>query len=264
MFTQGGEEQQGAAAGMVSFTLGKIFKEGHEITANLMLIMVFGHLAGVAMESWLHKENLPLSMVTGMKDAPEDAPASRPYRLTGALMLVAVAAFGIWWFYYALHEPIKARLGYTDGGQEGPHVAFVGAKLADNPKWREECGSCHLAFHPNLLPARSWQKIMAEQDRHFGTDLALDEDTSKEILSFLLDNAAETSNREAALKINRSIKPDAVPLRITDTPYWVNKHRSIAESDWRSAKVKSKVNCAACHLDAEAGTFEDAAMHIPQ
>jgi len=23
-------------------------------------------------------------------------------------------------------------------------------------------------------------------------------------------------------------------------------------------------NCAACHLDAEEGTFEDAAMHIPR
>jgi hypothetical protein len=37
----------------------------------------------------------------------------------------------------------------------------------------------------------------------------------------------------------------------------------MAASDWQSPLVKSKANCAACHLDAEAGTFEDAAMHIP-
>jgi nitrate/TMAO reductase-like tetraheme cytochrome c subunit len=55
-----------------------------------------------------------------------------------------------------------------------------------------------------------------------------------------------------------------VPLRISETPYWVRKHHDIAESDWRSAKVKSKANCAACHLDAEAGTFEDGAMEIPR
>jgi len=264
LFTQGGEEQQGAVAGMVSIAVGRMIKEGHEITAILMLLMVFLHLVGVAVESWLHKENLPRSMVTGIKDAPEDAPASKPYRLTAVLMLVAVAAFGGWWFFYALHQPIEARFGDKVGGQGIPHVAFVGAQLPDNPKWREECGGCHLAFHPNLLPARSWQKMMAEQDRHFGTDLALDDATSKELLAFMVDNAAEKSTREAAVKINSSIKPEATPLRITETPYWDKKHRDIAEADWRSAKVKSKVNCAACHLDAEAGTFEDAAMHIPR
>lgn len=261
LFTQGGEEQQGVVAGLVSITMGRIIKEGHEITAILMLLLVFGHLAGVAVESWLHKENLPRSMVTGIKDAPEDAPASRPYRLTGTMMLVAVAAFGVWWFFYALHQPIEKRLGYGEGV---PHVAFVGAKLPDNAQWREECGSCHLAFHPSLLPARSWQKMMAEQERHFGTDLALDDATSKALLDFMVNNAAEHSAREAAVKINGSIKPGDTPLRITETPYWVRKHQDIAESDWRLTKVKSKANCGACHQDAEAGTFEDAAMHIPR
>jgi hypothetical protein len=53
-------------------------------------------------------------------------------------------------------------------------------------------------------------------------------------------------------------------LRITETPYWVDKHSEIAATDWRLPQVKSKINCAACHLDAEAGTFEDAAMRIPR
>ncbi len=263
LFTQGGEEQQGAVAGLVSITMGRMIKEGHEITAILMLLMVFGHLAGVVVESLLHKENLPRSMVTGMKEAPEGAPASRPYRLTGALMLVAVSVFGVWWFFYALHQPIEEHLGYKVGENE-PHVAFVGAKLPDNAQWRDECGSCHLAFHPSLLPARSWQRMMAEQDKHFGTDLALDEATSKALLDFMVSNAAENSNREAAVKINSSIKPGDAPLRITETPYWDKKHSEISEAEWRLPKVKSKVNCAACHQDAEAGTFEDAAMQIPR
>jgi len=264
LFTQGGEEQHGAVAGLLSIAAGRMIKEGHEIGAYLMLLLVFGHLAGVVMESWLHKENLPRSMVTGMKEAPEDAPASKPYRLIGTLMLVAVTAFGGWWFFYALHQPIETHLGYQAAVKDVPHVAFVGTKLPDNVKWREECGSCHLAFHPNLLPARSWQKIMVEQDKHFGTDLALNDATSKELLAFMVNNSAENSTREAAFKINRSIMPEATPLRISETPYWINKHRDIAESDWLLAKVKSKANCAACHLDAEAGTFEDAAMKIPR
>lgn len=261
LLVQGGEEQQGAMAGWLGYGLGKMLKEGHEVAALLMLLVVFGHLAGVALESWLHRENLARSMVTGMKPAPQDAPASQPFRLIGMLVVVAVVAFGVWWFFYALHQPLESRLGRNYGRA---HVAFVGPALADNPKWREECGSCHQAFHPSLLPARSWKKMMAEQDKHFGVDLALDEPARDALLAFMADNAAERHATEAAFKINRSIKPENAPQRITETPYWVMKHRDIAKSDWHLPQVKSPVNCAACHQDAEAGTFEDAAMRIPR
>lgn len=264
MFAQGGEEQQGAVADWFSVAAGLAFREAHGYIAILMLLLVIGHLAGVVMESRLHKENLARSMVTGIKEAPQGSVASKPYRGAGAVLLMAAIAFGIWWFFYAWHEPVEQRLGYTEAHVEEPHVAFVGPKLADDALWRDECGSCHLAFHPNLLPARSWQKMMAEQDKHFGTDLGLDEATGAAVLAFLVNNAAERSSREAAFKINRSIKAGDTPLRITETPYWIAKHREIADAMWRSAKVKSKANCAACHLDAEEGTFEDAAMELPR
>lgn len=264
VFTQGGEEQHGAVTGLAGITAGMMFKTAHELSAILMLLLVFVHLAGVALESWLHKENLSLAIVTGMKVAPEGSIASKPHRLVGGLLLLAVAVFGVWWFFYALHEPVEKSLGHDDAAIEGPHVAFVGRKLPDDPKWREECGSCHLAFHPNLLPSRSWEKLMAEQADHFGTDLALDLPTREALLAFMVNNAAEKSSTEAAFKINRSIKPGSTPLRITETPYWIDKHRDIAASDWRLPQVKSKTHCAACHQDAEAGTFEDAAMRIPR
>lgn len=262
VFVLGAEERQGVAAGWLGYAWGKMIKEGHEAAATLMLLAVFGHLAGVALESWLHKENLARSMVTGIKQAPPGDPVAKPYRPVAALLSVAVAAFGVWWFFYALHQPLESYLGY-DGDRSGRHVAFVGPKLADDPTWREECGSCHMAFHPSLLPARSWQRMMAEQDRHFGADLALDAPVRDALRAFLVDNAAERLATEAAFKINRSIKPETTPLRIVETPYWIGKHRDIGEAAWRSPQVKSKVNCVACHQDAEAGTFEDGAMRMP-
>lgn len=264
IFAQGGEEQQGALAGWFGVAAGVVFKEAHGYIAILMLLVVIGHLAGVVIESRLHRENLARSMVTGIKDAPQDCHASRPYRGVGGLLLAAAVVFGVWWFFYAWHEPVEQLFGHDDAKMEGTHVAFVGPTLAYDVKWHEECGSCHLAFHPNLLPVRSWQRMMAEQDKHFGTDLALDESTSTAVLAFLVNNAAETSCREAAFKISRSIKAADTPLRITETPYWVNKHSEITDPVWNSPKVKSKANCAACHLDAEAGTFEDAAMQLPR
>lgn len=263
MFTQGGEEQQGAVASWISIAMGARLRDWHGYFATSMLVVVVLHLLGVALESWRHRESLAASMVTGMKKAPQHSAATKNYRGTGIVLLTVVIAFGSWWFFYAWHEPVEQRLGYVESQPEGPHVAFVGPKLADNAQWREECGSCHLAFHPNLLPVRSWQKLMAGQHQHFGTDLDLEDATRDAVLTFLVTHAAENSNREAAFKINRSIKTGVTPLRITETPYWINKHREISDTVWKSDKVRSKTNCSACHIDAEAGTFEDGAMRVP-
>jgi cytochrome b len=264
VFAQGGEEQQGAAAALLGYDLGHAIKEVHESIATLMLLLVFGHIAGVVVESWLHRENLARSMVTGVKQGPDEAPVSRPYRLVGVLLLLAAAGFSGWWFQYAAEAPLEKLAGRPHAVTEAPHVAFVGKPLASNAAWREECGGCHLDFHPGLLPARSWRKLFAEQHQHFGDDLGLDTASTESLLAFALENEAGRHRSEAAWKIDRSVKQESIPLRITETPYWVKKHRDINESVWRSPKVLAKANCAACHLDAQAGTFEDAAMRMPK
>ena len=263
-FTLGTEEQQGAAAGWLSVAQGRTFKKLHEAFAIGMLLLVIGHIAGVVIESVLHKENLARSMVTGTKLAPNGAVSVKPRILIAVLMLILVASFGVWWFSYALHAPIEKQFGRPSGSISRPSVPFVGTKLPDNAQWREECGSCHIPFYPALLPVRSWARTLAEQDKHFGTDLGLDAGTSAAILAFLTANAAERHLTEAGLKIDRSLAPNAAPLRITETPYWIKKHREIPNATWLAPKVKSKTNCDACHLDAMQGTYEDAAMRLPK
>jgi mono/diheme cytochrome c family protein len=105
--------------------------------------------------------------------------------------------------------------------------------------------------------------MMQEQAFHFGEDLFLEQDTAKQIETFLVENAAEQGLTEAAWKINRSIPQTEILLRITETPYWIKKHQEISDATWKHPKVNGKANCAACHIDAAAGTFEDAAMHLP-
>ena len=263
VFTQGGEEQQLVASRLMSISTGTVFREVHEVLAWLMLALVAGHLAGIAFDAWLTKENLPLSMLTGFKEAAKGTVGSTRYAAVGVGLLLSIAAFGTWWFAYAWRGPLESRIGHVVTIGKGPPVAFVGPRLPQDPVWREECGACHLAFHPNLLPARSWRRLMSEQDRHFGTDLALTPSTADAVLVFLTGNAAEYSPTEAAFKINRSIPGASTPLRITETPYWIAKHDSIDVDVWAGATVKSKGNCAACHADAEAGTFEDSAMRLP-
>ena len=258
-FTLGGEEQQGALSGVMSLVQSRTFKKLHELSANVMLLLVIGHLTGVVVESFQHRENLARSMLSGNKMAEPGVPSATSRWGVAALLLALILGFGFWWFYYA----VDTKLDQLRGEQESPHVKFIGTPLADNPQWRAECGSCHLAYHPNLLPSRSWKALMAGQAQHFGSDLALDATATAALLEYAIANSADKQLTEASYKIARSLKPAEAPLRISETPYWVKKHRKITAAQWQSDPIKSKANCAACHLDADEGTFLDAAMQIP-
>lgn len=248
----GGEERHGPLAGLLSFEQGALFGEVHEVVAFVMLGMVAVHLLGVLVESLVHRENLVVAMIHGRKAAETPAAGALHYRGMGLILLgVVVIAASLYFKGYALQTP------------DQPYRAFIGPTLPDNATWRAECGSCHLAYHPTLLPARSWEWMLDEQGDHFGEDLALDAATLQELREFLVANAAESLLTEPAWKILRSIPEAEAPLSITETSYWQRKHRGIPDAVWNRPDVQKKGNCAACHLDAKEGTFEDAAMRIP-
>ena len=52
---------------------GDVFEETHEFFANFSLLLVFVHVAGVIIESFIHKENLAKSMIDGKKRFDNDS-----------------------------------------------------------------------------------------------------------------------------------------------------------------------------------------------
>lgn len=131
-------------------------------------------------------------------------------------------------------------------------------------KFKEECGSCHTLYHPGLLPARSWQKLMGGLDKHFGEDASLDPALQRELTTLLVNNAADNSNARKAQKIARSIPANQTPLRFTETRYFVHEHDEIGTNVWKREKVGSKSNCGACHPNAERGNFRESEIRIPR
>ena len=123
-----------------------------------------------------------------------------------------------------------------------------------NIAWQTECGSCHVAFPPRLLPAESWRAVMSGLDKHFGSDASLDPAAAKEIGAFLQKNAG--SNRHTS-----SGKP---VLRITETRWFVREHDEVSDRTWKNPKVKSAANCAACHTEAESGNYSEHGIRIPR
>ena len=68
----GAEEQSGPVAHWFTQAggfWGKALEELHELFANLTLLLVFIHIAGVIVESLIHKENLVSAMLDGFKPA---------------------------------------------------------------------------------------------------------------------------------------------------------------------------------------------------
>lgn len=121
----------------------------------------------------------------------------------------------------------------------------------------DECGGCHMAFPPSMLPAASWQRMMRELDRHFGDDASVDAQTAAHITRYLVDHAADTGGRRFGRKLVRGVAEGASPQRITELPKWVSEHDEVSAREWRASDVGSKANCPACHVDANAGYFED-------
>jgi hypothetical protein len=140
---------------------------------------------------------------------------------------------------------LGAPAAHADGGPLMPRRV--------PPAYTQECGACHTAYPPALLPARSWQRLMGGLDQHYGTDAALDPATLAQLDQWLTQHAGTY----------KRVAEEPPQDRITRAAWFERKHRKVEPEVWALPSVKSAAQCAACHRGADQGRFDDDALLEP-
>jgi len=171
----------------------------------------------------------------------------KPSRRTLGLVTAALLAFG------------AAGLAVADSDDDDDNVAPV-----TNATYAEECGACHMAYQPGLLPAAAWQQIMRAEALvdHYGDDASLSDDVRAELTAYLSANSAGHASRTRAFAV-RDVGGVKLP-RITETRNFVKEHDEIpARMVADNPEVGSFSNCNACHQGAAEGVYDEDRVKIP-
>ncbi len=244
--TLGGFDKQGPLAAFTRFATGAAVKQLHQLLALLLVAMVAAHLGGVWFESWRERDNLAVAMLTGRKHAPPPPPSTVRARIwpalalcLGGLVLGAGGVFGL---------AALPALGVPSG--------------ALDPAYLRECGACHVAYPPSLLPAAAWGTLLLHTGQHFGSDARVAPAVAAQLRTWLMAQSAEHWDTQAAVGIRTSMNP-AEPERITASGFWRRKHRGIPAATFENPLVDGRGNCERCHADAASGRFSPQGIGIP-
>jgi hypothetical protein len=156
----------------------------------------------------------------------------------------------------------------------GLMAAWIGAGQAEGDAafpmpagklYIEECGACHTAYAPGLLPARSWKKMLLELGEHFGEDASLDEGQRLALEKALVPLAADASGANMLMRrIASGISAYEAPQRISGSPFFKFMHDEVPSSFWKRPKIGGPANCGACHTRANEGRYYEREVSIPK
>ena len=150
------------------------------------------------------------------------------------------------------------RGGWIEPGED--------VRPVSNATYAEECGACHMAYQPGLLPSAAWRQAMTPEALidHYGDDASLGEDVRVEIANYLDANSADQASRSRSRAFSVGTAGDGPLPRITETRYFRNEHHEIpARMVADNADVGSFSNCNACHQGAAEGVYNEHRVKIP-
>jgi hypothetical protein len=170
--------------------------------------------------------------------------------LLGSSLTAAALAIGVIGISLTL-----TGTGYADDGRE------LSRAVPQNAEYTAECGSCHMAYPANLLPADKWRAITVDLENHFGDNASLDPQVTARIEEYLVQHAAQNGK---VMKNSTPLLAGAGPQKITEQAYFIGKHDEIPRRMVQdNPKVGSFSQCSNCHNLAEKGIFDEDTVNIP-
>lgn len=215
----------------------------HKVSTTLLLALIIAHVTGVVLNLILNGNEVIMSMITGRKNGTDfDVVLTMKQEIFGVIWIATTLSAMIYFYnnpYNTLTENHETEINFREESYET----------------RSSCGSCHMVYPAYLLPKESWNKMMDNLENHFGKDASLPEENTKIVRDYLMNNAAEYSTREAAIKVLDNLKTNA-PQEITKTNYWKKTHKDITKEEFE-ADDGIKSDCRTCHRTARDGMIQD-------
>lgn len=182
------------------------------------------------------------------------------------LGILAVASIGAVTGSFESYELAKAEYqsheysNYT--GDSGGYRSTL--MQAQNQTYQSECGDCHIAYQPGLLPGAAWNQILENLNNHYGDDASTDETVVAELGGYLSLNSATGEHADGTRTISSQPAKSGVLPRITESRFFRYEHHEIPVKFVKSNKeVGGFGNCQACHHNAESGVYDEDEVIIP-
>ena len=240
---QYGAEQNSGIFAPLFFTYSYFYMgdDLHEFFANCLLFIVAIHFCGSLIDKFWSKGDALDSMLNGYKRTQKDESVSLNLAQKAIFAFFLLFLFAL--FLYLLYpKNILLRPSAQDFFTQDSNKTAFG-------EYKQECGSCHIAYAPFLLPKSAWDSMMSDLENHFGDDASLEEETHARIAAFLEKYASDVVDTKFTQQ------KESQQIAITKTPYWEIAHRKLNPKIFTTKAIKSKANCQTCHKDAESGIF---------
>ena len=236
-----GQSEQKGLFSALYFAYSPNLSSLHEFFVNALLLVACVHICGALIDKFISKNDSLNAIITGYKRTAQDEGVrlNAAQKAFCALALCALALLCV-----LLQTPANSLL----------HASTPPAFSTQKPYalYKKECGSCHIAYAPYLLPQKAWANLMGDLQNHFGDDASLDEPEFADISSFLNANVSE--RYETQFKANLASE-NISEIAISKYKFYQKAHENLPQSLFESPQIKSKANCNACHENGELGFF---------
>ncbi len=182
-------------------------------------------------------------------------------------LLLAIAILAALVFQAVPSQPATASEPYQyekDGGFLTALFAPGELPIITHAPTLKTCSTdCHAAHLPGFLPERSWKKIVANLDDHFGETVNINPETRDAIEAYLSRYAADYTKSKLSIKMLDSIG-SKTPSRITETHFFKRHHEDISQTVVQHESIRTLSNCQACHIGSgESGSYDDRDIQMP-